>query len=66
MYDTGCTVDERQQEVLERAAESMALLRGPAGVGKTRVGIQWMLPVLETSLPAPETAGLSWTLVAQA
>jgi hypothetical protein len=44
--------DERQQDVVRRPVEGKVFLRGPAGSGKTTAGVQRMLRLLDSGVPA--------------
>ena len=52
MHDTAFTLDEQQRRVIRRPVRSKVFLAGPAGSGKTSAGVQRMLHLLDSGVPA--------------
>ncbi|HUS70926.1 MAG TPA: UvrD-helicase domain-containing protein, partial [Anaerolineae bacterium] len=52
MHDIASILDEQQRRVIEGPVESKVFLKGPAGSGKTTVGVQRMLYLLDSGVPA--------------
>ncbi len=52
MQDTAFTLDRQQRGFLRQPVEGRVFLHGPAGAGKTTVGVQRMLHLLESGVPA--------------
>jgi Uri superfamily endonuclease len=45
-------LDKNQKSVLQHAGKSKVFLRGPAGCGKTTVGLSWLEACLKSKIPA--------------
>jgi len=52
MHDARSNLDEQQRRSIEGSIENKVFLQGPAGAGKTTVGVRRMLHLLERGVPA--------------